>query len=299
MSLDRLIIFAAVARHRNFSRASRKLHISQPAVTKQIKLLEKEYNTTLFTRGSRGVQLTEKGKAFLKDVRRLIKRYDKLKEKFGSVSSRSSVKALSVGGSYSPSASFLPSLMARFKKNHPDVQLDLRTDNRLAVERMVLKGEVELAVINNPPLNGNLKMELYRSEPVVAFVASGHPLAKRKHVAWEDLRPVSFILRREERGSGTTVEYIKHLRMQGFSPSVRMRCDTPTEVKESVRRKIGVGVLYQDSVAESIKRREFKILKIPGEAFMGKSFIVYHKNRSLSPLAQEFLEVLRSHKIRR
>jgi DNA-binding transcriptional LysR family regulator len=114
---------------RNVSRASRALHISQPAVSKQIMLLEKEYNAKLFTRGGRGVELTERGKVFLRDVRRLIKQYEKLKEKFGAITSESSVQALTVGGSYSPSVSFLPSLLAGFEKSHPNVRLNLRTDN--------------------------------------------------------------------------------------------------------------------------------------------------------------------------
>jgi DNA-binding transcriptional LysR family regulator len=74
-----------------------------------------------------------------------------------------------------------------------------------------------------------------------------------------------------------------------------MRCDTPAAVKEAVRQKMGVGILYRDVVANNIKRDEFKILKMPGEPFQGKSYIIYHKNRPLSPFGQELLELLRLH----
>ncbi len=200
-----------------------------------------------------------------------------------------------MGGSYSPSASLLPSLLARFQKTHPHVQLQLRTDNRLAIEGMVLKGEVDFAVINNPLLNRHLTMEFYRSEPVVLFVSSGHPLAKRKRLDWEDLRTVGFIIRKEQKGNGTSKEYIQHVRKLGFRPKVVMRCDTPGEIKEAVRRKMGVGVLYRDVIADNVRRHEFKALNMPGETFEGKSYLIYHKNRPLSPPAQEFLKLLKDY----
>lgn len=296
MSLDRLIVFATVAKHRNLSRASKKLHISQPAVTKQIKLLENEYGMRIFTRGGRGVRLTERGKTFLRDVKRLIKRYEKLKEKFAPVASASSVQTLTVGGSYSPSVALLPSLLARFKKAHPEAQLNLRTENRVAIEEIILKGEVDLAVINNPPLNRHLTMEFYRSHPLVAFVAPNHSLANRKRVMWEDLKSAAFIVRKGLGGRGTGMEYVQLLRKNGLTPTVAMQCDTPAAAKEAVRRKMGVGILYRDVVADNVKRGEFKSLKMPGETFEGKSYIIYHKNRPLSPLGHEFLELLRSHK---
>jgi DNA-binding transcriptional LysR family regulator len=297
MSLDRLIIFAAVAKHRNVSRASQELHISQPAVTKQIKLLEKEYSTMLFTRGGRGVQLTEMGKTFLKDVRKLIERYETLREKFGAVTLESSFQALRVGGSYSPSASFLPSLLAEFAKTHPRVQLNLCTDNRLAVEGMVLTGQAELAVINNPQLNRRLTMEPLRSEAMVAFVSPSHPMAKKKRLAWEDFTRAGFIIRSSIGGRGIDHVYTRHLKKNGFTPNVILRCDTPTAVKEAVRKKLGIGVLYRDVVAGDIARGEFKAIKMPGGALESKSYIIYRRNRPLTPVARDFLKLLRSRKI--
>ena len=296
MSLDRLTVFAAVANHRSVSYASQELGVSQPAVSKQIKLLEQQYNTKFFIRGGRGVALTERGKAFLRDVRRLVTRYEQLKEKHGAVSSKVHTQVFTVAGSYSPSASLLPSLLATFEKTHPGVQLDLRTDDRLTVERMVLKGEAELAVINNPPLNRRLTMEPYRSEPLMAFVAPGHRLSRKKQLDWDDLKQVGLITRKELRGGGTVRAYLHYLAKQGFNPNVIMQCDTPASVKEAVRKKLGVGILYQDVIADNIARREFTTIKMPGDAFEGKSFIIYHKNRPLPPLAREFLTLLRQHK---
>jgi len=166
------------------------------------------------------------------------------------------------------------------------------------VERMVLKGEVELAVINNPPLNRHLTMEFFRLEPVVAFVTPRHSLARKKRLEWKDFQGVGCIVRKDQQGRGTVRDYMRYLRGQGFRPKVTMSFDTPAAIKEAVAGKTGVGILYRDSVAGDVKRGTFRLIKMPGNTYMGKSFIIYHKTRPLSPLAQEFFELLRSQKNR-
>lgn len=296
MTLRQLEIFVLAANQLNLGVAAKELRIAQPSVSEQLRLLEEELGTQLHRKIGRGIELTEAGRLFLKEARAILTRIERIKAKLGHAGTAAkATESLTVGASYSPSTSLLPSLLARLRKTHPQVQLDLRTDNRLAIEGMILRGEVELAVINNPPLNRNLTMELLRSEPLVAFVSPHHPLAKRKHLDWEDLTRVGFIIRKVLRGRATIQDYIQHLRKNGLRPNVILRCDTPAVVKEAVRKKLGVGILYQDVVAGNVARREFKTIKMPGDVFAGKSFIIYHKNRPLLPLAQEFLTLLHQH----
>ncbi len=192
MNLDSFTVFAAVAKHGNVTRAADALSLSQPAVTKHLKLLEEHYKTKLYTRGGTGIELTLAGQLFLREVKVILSRVEALRAKLRgtAVPSRES---LTVGGSYSPSAVLLPSLMARFRKSHPQAELNLRTDNRLNIERLILKGVVELAVVNNPPSNRHLTMEPYRTEPLVAFVASDHPLGGKKQLTWKDLGRHGFV----------------------------------------------------------------------------------------------------------
>ena len=295
MTLRQLTTFVLVARRLNLREAAEELDIAQPSISEQLRLLQEELGTRLYRKTGRGIELTEAGYLFLKEAKAILSRIERVKTKLGHTAAARTTEALTVGGSYSPSTSLLPSLLSRFRKTHPQVHLNLRTDNRLAIEGMILKGEVDLAVINNPPLNRHLTMELFRTEPMVAFVSPNHPLAKRKQLGWKDLRRVGFIIRKELRDRGSTHDYIQHLRKNGFRPNVTLRCDTPAVVKEAVRKKLGVGILYQDVVADNITRREFKTIKMPGDAFAGKSFIIYHKNRPLPPLAQEFLNLLHQH----
>jgi DNA-binding transcriptional LysR family regulator len=296
MTPHQLKLFVAAARQGSITAAAADLRIAQPSVTEQLRLLENELGTRLHSKTGRGIELTPAGRVFLKEARVIISRMEGLKRRLASSLACRAVEPLTVGGSYSPSASLLPSLLARFQKTYPQVQLVLRTGNGLAIERLVLKGEVDLAIIHNPPINHQLTMEAYQTEPYIVFVAAAHPLAKRKQLSSEDLRQVGFITRKGSRSTGTLREYLQHLKNNGFKPNVIMRCDTPEAVKEAVRSKMGAGILFKRAVTDSIARHEFEVLKMPGEPFEGKSYIIYHKKRPLSPSAREFLNLLHTYR---
>jgi LysR family transcriptional regulator, low CO2-responsive transcriptional regulator len=291
-------IFATAARLRNLTRASAELHISQPALTQQLKNLEREYDLNLYKKGGKGVELTEAGKILLKYVKRILKQHEKVKRRLSATTAPNKAQSFTVGGSYSPSAVLLPSLLARFKKSHPRTELNLRTDNRLNIERLILKGEVELAVLNNPPSNHHLAIEPYRTEPLVAFVANTHPLAGKNQLTWEDFGRHGFVIRQPLAGTGSTVQFIRRLRDQGVKLKVVMHCESPEAVKVAVSRRVGVGILFKDVVADSLRKGEIKELKLPVKGLEGKSFIVYHKTRPLSLVAQDFLKLLGAHRAR-
>ena len=128
MPLYQFEMFAMVARLGNLTHASAEMNISQPALTQQLKNLEKEYDLKLYKKGGKGVELTEAGKILLKYVKRILKQHEKVKRRLSAATASNKAPSLTIGGSYSPSAVLLPSLMARFKKSHPQVELKLRAD---------------------------------------------------------------------------------------------------------------------------------------------------------------------------
>ena len=300
MTLDRFKVFAAAARYRSVTRAAEELHITQPAVTKQLKALERGFNANLYRRNGRGIELTEVGQAFLGKVKKILRNYDSLVQTSRVNGSAAKVETLTIGGTYSPSASLLPSLLARFEESHPAAALSLRTDNKVVIGGLVLNGDVDIAVLlTEAPPNPRLTMETYCLEPLVAFVHPQHPLAKEPRITWEELSRFGYVIRKRLGGTGATGQYIQELRKQGVNLKVVMRCDTPDGVKEAVRNKLGVGLLFRGSVEHDIKRGEFKAIKLPANAVVeGKYFIVYHKSRPLSPLAQDFLTFLRQRRDR-
>ncbi|MGE5820798.1 MAG: LysR family transcriptional regulator [Deltaproteobacteria bacterium] len=294
--LDDLRVFVAVAKHRNVTRASKELHISQPAVTKHLRLLEDSYNAKFYTRGGEGIELTQIGREFLRDVRTFLRHHERLQQKVRESISRSKTVSLTVGGSSSPSASLLPSLFAGFKKTHPHVQLNLRTGTKPTIERMVLNSEVDIAIINNASSNQSLTIEPYREEPLVVFASKRHPLAKKRRLAWQDFERVPLLIKKSTGTKGTTERFLQSLKKKGLKPNLAMRCDSPEMVKALVKRQMGAGILFRETVEPEIKKGEFKIIQLPEQNYEAKSFIVFRKERPLSNVAQEFLQVLRKRK---
>lgn len=159
MTLNRFRLFTAVARHLNVTKTSEELHVSQSSISQHLKLLQKEYGVKLYSKVAQGIELTQAGRIFLNNARAILMQIEDLKKNLSAGLPETQARSLTVGGSYAPSASFLPSLLAVFKKSHPLVQLTLRTSSSHAIERMVLESEAEIALITKTPRSPHITME--------------------------------------------------------------------------------------------------------------------------------------------
>lgn len=293
MTLHQLKIFAAVAKHLNVTKASEELHISQPSVSQQLKLLQEEYGAKLHEKTSRGIQLTDEGRAFLKDVERILLQVDRLKEKFGSSPARQRAKSFTVGGSFGPSASLLPSLLAVFKETHPQVELTLQTDTSHAVERLVLNAEVEIAVITNPSHSPSLIYEPCRQVKLVTFASPQHPLAKQAELTLTELAQAPLVIKKGKPNEGRARRFLRQLEKRGLQLNIVMECESLEAVKAAVRAGMGIGILYGDIVEPDIQRGDLKMLRIRELKMEISSLIIYKKERPLSSYAQDFLTLVR------
>lgn len=293
VDLDHFLVFATAAKHQNVSRAAEELHISQPAVTKQLKLLEENYQVNLYKKGGRGIELTDTGRIFLKYVKTTLKQHERLKEKLSAAASKTKAESLTVGASQSPSMFLLLSLLTLFRKRHPHVQVNLRTNNRTIIEQQVENSEVDVAVVNKPPPSRSLVAEPYLEEPFVAFVSRKHPLARKQRLTLKDFAHTLLVIREGKGGKETSEQILRELKKQGLNSEIGIRCESPEAVKMAVKSKIGVGILFKNTVAPDIREGVFKRIKLPGLNLVGKSFIVYHKYKPLSSHAREFLNLLR------
>jgi DNA-binding transcriptional LysR family regulator len=142
MTLHQFTIFAAIAKHGSLTRASQELHITQPCVSHQMRLLQEKYGAKLYTRAGNGVDLTNAGRHFLAAVSPILEQVRRLETSGKAVAPDPDL--LVVGGTYSSSTILLPSLLSRFKKSHPEMQIDFRTNNGLEIEHLLLKGSIEI-----------------------------------------------------------------------------------------------------------------------------------------------------------
>ena len=290
MTLHQLRIFLSVSKHLNVTQASQELHITQPAVSRQLKMLEDECNTKLYRVGSRGIQLTGHGRLLVSGAHQIMSQVERVKSTLrgGKTSS-----VLRIGESESLSLSSVPLLSVEFQRVCPGVQIKIRTATSRAIEQMVLNSEIEVAVVTNRSFHPLLNYEHFRQEKLVLFAAAKHPLARKPKLRPIDLGGVPLVIKGGGAEENFGLDQIQRkLEKEGMTPNVAMYCDSGWGVRAAVKAGLGLGILYHEMVAPDSRRGDLKIIKIMDLKMEVDSHIVFHREKPLSHPAQRFFEVL-------
>jgi DNA-binding transcriptional LysR family regulator len=284
MTLHQLKIFQCVGTLLNITKASEILHVSQPSVSQQLKLLEEEFGMRFFARLSQGVELTYEGKQFLDAIRPILTQAEFVEKTFKRNPNQSML--LKIGGSNNVSVGVLPQLLMAFKQSHPLVQFILETNNSSVIERRVLNSEVEIGLITNPSYRAEIVYEAYEEMQVVAFCLPVNPVAG-KTLSLRELAKLPLVVR-----TGGRIEHA--LRSHRQSVNISVRCEASAAVKAAVGLGMGVGVLYRNAVASRVANGTLQLIDVPELKEMGvQSFLIYDKRKPIASTAAEFLEMLR------
>jgi DNA-binding transcriptional LysR family regulator len=284
MTLNQLKIFDIVATHRNITNAAKEIRISQPYVSKQIRLLEEEYNTKFYTKVPGGVQLTNQGLLFWRAIQPILQQVEHVKKTFSGDSQLD--KTLLLGATQSPSVSLIPRVVTSFQRAHPKIRSVVRTGDSHALEQMLLRREVDLAVITHPSNHRQIVAEHLSTVEIVAVVSGSHRLAKKQKIGPADVANARFVYR-----MGGQIETF--LKQKGINLNVAMQCESAEGVMAAVESGVGIGLLYREHIELGLKRRQVKVIKIP---WLGKIdlewFVIYRRDEQLSPPIQEFIRFL-------
>jgi len=292
MTLHQLRIFESVARHLNVTRASQELHMSQPAVSQQLKLLEQRCDARFTVRIGQGVELTERGQVFFDAIRPIVAQAEKIESTFKVKSKENKPSFLTVGGSGSHAVIVLPEILRAFKQNHPWVQFTLERNDSCTMEQRILNTAVEIALINHPSYSDQIAYEPYKEMETVAFALAESPFVGKK-ITLRELVQIPLVVKQR---STTLRELLK----QGYKPNIAVQCDVSEAVEAAVQRELGVGILYRATVEADLKNRDLKILHVPDlEKIRTKAFIIYNRCKPLSGIARDFLRALHESRISR
>lgn len=226
MELRHLRYFLVVAEEGQFTRAASRLAMQQPPLSQQVRLLEEELGFDLFERLPRGVVLTEAGKAFAQDAQRILDSLQQSAEKAARIA-RGELGTISIG--LTSSAGFHPLTMAlirEFRRQHPNVGIDLTELNAAEINEQLLQGRVHLAFLRKPVARPpELSFRLLDEEPMMAVLPEDHPLLARRRgrqpqIALSALAHENFILVRRPGAPGMYADIIAACRAAGFSPNV-------------------------------------------------------------------------------
>src|ERR1044071_3796818 len=159
MTFRQMMALAAVARHMNITKAAKELRASQPGLSKQLKGIQDDYNVKLLRRSGKRIELTEEGLELLNYIQPILEQLDKIERRFSKNYEKSTSGELLVAGTYELSSTVLPSLIAVFKKQHPKVEVSLRSNSIAVLEQMLRKGDVEIALSSIAPRLPELSVE--------------------------------------------------------------------------------------------------------------------------------------------
>jgi DNA-binding transcriptional LysR family regulator len=294
MTLHQFQIFAAIAKYGNLTRASHEVRTSQPAMSHQMKQLQGFYGVKLYSRTARGIQLTDEGRALLLVLRPVLEQVEHLKTIFSKPIQTRHANVLKIAGTYAASVSLLPALIARFRKLHPHIEIDHKVANLSEIERIILRGDAEIALSTSRPRSSQLAVEPYQTERFVFLVANNHWLARKKVISLQDLQTVPLVIPGTSNEMGAIEKQLRALEEEkGLKFSVALRCEAPQAAKEAIARKVGLGIIYEEVAKEDIKQGKFTALKVHDFRLQGQTYITYHRDRSLSEAAKEFLDLLR------
>lgn len=240
MELMQLRYFVAVADVQSFTEAARLLHVSQPALSYQIKRLENELGARLFDRTSRHVSLTVDGRTFLPLAQGVLSKAAEalqiMEERLGVVTGDVALGVIPSVGS-----SIVPALLASFSNNFPGIAVRLVEAGSQELERDVLDGSIDCAIITVPATPAALEISPLITEELLLTVPPGHPLAERASVALAELAEESFIVLG---GSFTLSDFIQDAcRLAGFEPRVAYEAGGLEMIKGLVRHKLGIAIL--------------------------------------------------------
>ena len=252
MADRRLKVFHAVARLLSFTKAAEALHMTQPAVTFQVRQLEEQFNTRLFDRTHNRISLTEAGRSVYKYASQIFELYDEMdnsvREITGDVSG-----VLIIGASMTIAEYMLPALLGEFKRTYPEVGLRLKVGNSDAIVSMVESNIIDLGVVESPVSNKNLAVELCRDDQLVLIVPPDHPLAVHETISVEKILDFPYISREE--GSGTRdvlVEYLQQHDCDETQLDVIMELGSPEAIKGAVEAGIGITVMSRTTLNKEL-----------------------------------------------
>lgn len=254
MSDRRLKVFHTVAKLLSFTKAAEALHMTQPAVTFQVRQLEEYFNTRLFDRTHNKVSLTSAGEKVSEFAERIFDLYAEMENSVRDLTGEIS-GALTIGASTTIAEYMLPSLLGEFKKRYPDINLRLKVSNSDGVVSMVEHNVIDLGVVEAPVSNKNLIVEICHDDHLVVVAAPEHDLVKRGgKVSAQDIKEYPFVCREE--GSGTREVIMQYLADEGVTAAemnFSLELGSPEALKGAVEAGMGISILSRSTIDKELK----------------------------------------------
>ena len=292
MDFDQLETFIEVARLSSFSRAAEKRFRTQPAISSQIRGLEEEVGAKLFDRSGGKVSLTAAGKAFLKYVEETL---DSRKTMLVSIAEMERVPRgeIIVGANEGTCLHILPYVFADFKKQYPDVSVNIKRADYAKILESVIDNSVDFGVVSLPVTDNRLTVVLIHRDELIIIVPPHHPLGRVKSATFADVAKFPLVLPK----AGHTRDAIEELfHERRLKPNVSMELDSSELLKRFVAAEVGVGFIARSNVDEDVRAKALAAIAISDAQIRRDLALVFRKDKALSRAALAFIDIAVKHK---
>ncbi|KAF0191477.1 MAG: LysR family transcriptional regulator [Gammaproteobacteria bacterium] len=286
LTLRQLKVFAAVARHLNFTRAAEEMHLTQPAVSMQIKQLENNVGLPLFEQIGKQIYLTEAGREmyhYSRVIAQQLEEADTVIDSLKGVQRGRLAIAVASTANY-----FAPRLLATFSGSHAAVTISLDVTNREGLLKQLESNEKDLVIMGRPPAQMDLVAEPFMDNPLVIIASPGHALVGRQNIPLADLQHETFVVR--EQGSGTRIAMERFFSAQGVRLATGMEMSSNEAIKQAVQAGLGLGIVSMHTLGLELETKRLVVLDVQSFPIMRHWYIVHWRGKRLSPVAQAFKE---------
>ncbi len=288
ITLRQFEIFSAVVEEKQVTRASKKLFITQSAVSHALNELEEQLGGPLFDRDSRSLLLNDRGRYLLPLCREVLSKTEHILEVMGEESGilagSLNIVASSTIGNY-----VLPHLAAVFKSMHPEIYLTIQIHNTRVAEQLIVERKVDVGFVEGEVGHEQILVQKWFEDELVVIANPHDVLAinNRFNLA-RDIRRSKWVMR--EKGSGTAQMFKKKIGAHVTDLNVAMELGHTEAVKKAVEAGCGLACLSNLAVSGEIERKELKELYLEGVDMKRSLLIIQHKNKVNTKLMNEFIE---------
>ena len=290
-TIRQLQVFEAVARNLSFTKAAEELHLTQPAVSMQIKQLESSTGLPLFEQVGKKIYLTEPGRVLLIHSRRIADclrtAREELNDMLGTDGGRLRIGVVSTVNY------FATKLLAEFVREYPSVQIILDVTNRRDILTKLERNEPDIVLMGQPPADIDVVAEPFMLNPLVVISAPDDELTQKKRVSAADLNGRSFVMR--ERGSGTRAAMERFFADRRIEPGSTMELTGNEAIKQAVQAGIGLAVVSRHTIELEVAAGRLLELDVTGFPIRRKWYVVTRVGKRLSPIAEEFRKFVLAH----
>ncbi|HJP07954.1 MAG: LysR family transcriptional regulator [Acidiferrobacteraceae bacterium] len=284
ITIRQLQVFEAVARRLSYTRAAEELHLTQPAVSMQVKQLEGSVGLPLFEQMGKKIYLTQAGDVMLVHARTIMQHLASAAEEMNDLRGVDSGRlriAIASTVNY-----FATQLLATFAREHPAVEIFLDVTNRESLLSRLEDNIPDLVLMGKPPVDMDLVSESFMDNPLIMIAAPDHPMVKQREITLADLAQEHFLVR--ESGSGTRAAMERFFSEQSFEYRKGMELTGNEAVKQGVEAGLGLAIVSAHTVEQELTLKRLVALKVQGLPIMRRWYIAHRRGKRLSVTAKAF-----------